>query len=269
MNFISSAAPLSQTNEAFWFIFKDNYLLIRDGQCGSSVSIITGSQPADIDLSFVNFFGVFDNNNCFAGILTSDSIPAGYQLKELRLLHGLLNEDIYIIACKAFEIVHWDKTHQFCSQCGSEMAKSGVDFSKICPSCNFQNYPRISPAIIVAITNDDKILLARHPGSDIFSVIAGYVEIGETLEDAVKRESMEEVNIEIKNVKYYTSQPWVFSHALMIAYTAEYYKGELKPDGKEIEEAGWFRASELPSGLPRPLSVSRKLIDWFINRSTR
>jgi NAD+ diphosphatase len=143
------------------------------------------------------------------------------------------------------------------------MKTSKIEYAKICPNCDLTLYPRISPAIIVAIIREGKILLARRAGSQMYSVIAGYVEAGETLEQTVYRESQEEVGLRVKNIRYFSSQPWPFSYALMLAFTAEYDCGDIVPDGKEIEEARWFAPNELPEIIPAPLSVARALIEWF------
>ncbi len=266
MNLNFSAVPPVHINQAVWFLFKDNDLLVSKDN--TSLPVLSNSQIADFKVSFVNYLGAFGTVHYFTATLTSDAFFSGYHTQELRSLYQKLDKDTFDIACRAFEIINWDKTHQYCGQCGTAMNRSGIDFSKICPCCGLQNYPRISPAVITAVTKENKILLARHPDSEIFSVLAGYVETGENLENAVAREIKEEVDIEVTNIRYFASQPWVFSHALMVAYTAEYHSGEIRVDGKEIEEAGWFSVKEMPEKIPRSLSISRRLIDWFINQNT-
>jgi NAD+ diphosphatase len=129
------------------------------------------------------------------------------------------------------------------------------------------SYPPVSPAIMILVTHEGKLLLARKPAfpSGRFSALAGFVEPGETLEDTVIRETREEVGVEVKNIRYFGSQPWPFPHSLMIAFTAEYAGGELRPDGVEIEETRWFEPSELPK-LPPSISISRRLIDTVAGR---
>lgn len=268
MNFNFSAIAPVHTGKGIWFLFNDNALLVSKNN--TSIPVLSKAQIADSDLKFINYLGTCNSVPCFTAFLNSDTISADYHTQDLLTLYrsqDSLGADMFNIAFKAYEILNWDRTHQYCGQCGSIMNRSSIDFSKICPCCGLQNYPRISPAIITAITKENKILLARHPRSELFSVLAGYVEAGETLEDAVRREVMEEVNIEIKNIHYFASEPWVFSHALMIAYTAEYQSGEIRADGKEIEEAAWFSVEKIPQRIPRKISISRKLIDWFINRN--
>ena len=131
--------------------------------------------------------------------------------------------------------------------------------------CKLIKYPVIAPAIIVAVTKNDMILLARARRfrGDLYSVLAGFVEGGENLENCVKREIREEVGIEVKNIKYFGSQPWPFPNSLMVAFTAEYSKGEICIDQEELLDAGWYKTDKLPL-IPEKPSIARDLIDWFI-----
>ncbi len=139
-----------------------------------------------------------------------------------------------------------------------------------CPSCRHLAYPRISPAVIMAVVRDGKLLLAHSARftKGFSSVLAGFVEAGETLEECVHREVREEAGIEVKNLRYFASQPWPFPNSLMIAFTAEHASGEIRIDGVEITEADWYPASALPSSLPSPHSIARRLIDWFRSNDT-
>jgi NAD+ diphosphatase len=130
------------------------------------------------------------------------------------------------------------------------------------------NYPRLSPAIIVAVCRDDRLLLAQNKRfrSGYYSVLAGFVEPGETLEECVKREVFEEVNIRVKNIRYFGSQPWPFPNSLMVGFTAEYAGGEIDENKSEIVEADWFTADNLPR-IPPQITIARWLIDWFRDNS--
>ena len=137
----------------------------------------------------------------------------------------------------------------------------------MCTKCGAVTYPVICPAIIVAITKGDEILLAHNKNfeDNIYSIIAGFVDAGEDLESTVKREVFEEVGIKIKNIKYYGNQTWAFPNSLMIGFFAEYESGEIKVDGKEILDAAWFKKDNLPN-LPKKMTIARKMIDSFILR---
>jgi NAD+ diphosphatase len=141
------------------------------------------------------------------------------------------------------------------------------EVAKQCPQCGFVSFPRISPAIIVLVEHDGKALLARSPRfkEGLFSTLAGFVEPGETLENAVRREVKEEAGINVKNIRYFGSQPWPFPDSLMIGFTAEYACGEITVDNNEILDARWFSADNMPE-IPGKISISRALIDWFLDR---
>ena len=149
------------------------------------------------------------------------------------------------------------------------MALETGDRALACPSCRNTIYPRISPAVIVAITSGGRLLLARSgrfPGQRMFSVIAGYVEPGETLEDCVRREIREEVGLEVRRIRYFGSQAWPFSGSLMVGFTAEHAGREITVDGREILEADWFAPDRLPE-IPGKISIARELIDWFVEKN--
>ncbi len=234
------------------------------------VSIPCAVKPADLPVAVLSlqYLGSLDGTPCFAGEIDRTSvIPENLSLQGLRGLYGSLREDLFVIAGMALQITDWDITHQFCSKCGERLVQEKNRRAKSCRKCNLEFYPRLAPAVIVAVTRDDSILLA-HAGrfpSKMYSVLAGFVEPRESLEQCVVREVKEEVNIEIKNLKYFGSQSWPFTNSLMIAFTAEYAGGRIQTDGDEITDAGWYKASDLPD-IPGKISVARKLIDWFVEQ---
>ena len=188
------------------------------------------------------------------------------EFRELRSLYDDLEEDIFLLAGKASQIVNWDRNHQFCGRCSTHTENMTDELAKKCPACGFKSYTRLSPAVITAIIKNGKILMAKQGyRGDMYGLIAGFVEPGETIEEAVKRETQEEVGLKIKNIKYFGSQPWPFPNSLMIAFTADYESGEIQVDGNEITSARWFTADELPR-IPSQMSIAGELIDWFINK---
>jgi NAD+ diphosphatase len=191
----------------------------------------------------------------------------GLQLEELRPLFGRLDEPSFWVAGRAAQIVHWDRTHRYCGRCGTPTHRHPTDRARECSACGLQAFPRLSPAVIVLVERGRQLLLARSPRfpRGRYSIIAGFVEPGETLEEAVARELREEVGIEVRDVRYFGSQPWPFPHSLMVGFTAQYAGGEVRPDPAELEDAGWFTRDHLPD-LPDRLSISRHLIDAFLAR---
>ncbi|MDR0597974.1 MAG: NAD(+) diphosphatase [Treponema sp.] len=164
---------------------------------------------------------------------------------------------------RAFHIMQWRRDSVYCGSCGGLNADAPAGLSRICPACGRAEFPRISPAVIVLITNHrDEILLARNANfiNNVYSLIAGFVEAGESLEAAAKREILEEVNIEVQDLRYAASQPWPFPNSLMLGFTATYAGGDLRPDGTEILDARWFSRETLPN-LPGNGSIARRLIE--------
>jgi len=168
---------------------------------------------------------------------------------------------------QAFHIAQWRRESLFCGSCGAKNTDSDTELARLCPACGHMEYPRIAPAVITLITNDEgKTLLAHNkkfaPG--VYSLIAGFVEAGENLEMAAARETREETGIEIGDIRYIASQPWPFPHSLMAGFSARYISGALKADDVEIEDARWFSRDSLPT-LPGPGSLSRYLINRWLD----
>jgi len=203
------------------------------------------------------------------GLESHGEVPDGMQLVFLRDLMGQIDDRMLALAGRAVQLIDFELTSKFCGRCGIP-TETLEDRGKKCPKCDHLIYPRLSPAIIVLVMKGDKALLARssHFMSNIYSVIAGFVEPGETLEHAVEREVMEEVGLKIKNIRYFASQPWPFPNSLMIGFIADYAEGEICVDGKEIIDAAWFSRDELPN-FPGKASISGHLIDWFVKKAEK
>ncbi len=186
----------------------------------------------------------------------------------LRALFDRMEPAVYAMAQQGAQLLHWRRTHRFCGLCGGLLQrKNNGERAMHCPICRQDFFPRLNPVVIVRITRGREILLARRATGpfNFYSVIAGFVEAGETLEQAVAREIREEVGLEVHRIRYFASQPWPFPNNLMIAFTAEHESGDVRPDGVEIGAAGWFTRDRLPD-IPHPISISRRLIDDFAAR---
>ncbi len=191
--------------------------------------------------------------------------PAGMRWVRLRATHALLPAELWRMAGRASEIVEWERAHRFCGRCGGRTAACGEPLARRCTNCGALHYPRLAPAVLVCVTAGDRLLLARSPHfpARMYSTLAGFVEPGESLEEAAAREVREEVGIEIRDVRYFGSQPWPFPSSLMVAFTAEYAGGELRPDPAEIEDAAWFAPGTLPP-VPPGMSLARAMIDAWV-----
>jgi NAD+ diphosphatase len=212
------------------------------------------------------YLGDCDGEPCFARPL-GDAPPTGAEPMPLRQLYGALSDETFAIAMLAMGILAWDRDHRFCGRCATPTVRSATERVRTCPACQLGAYPRLSPAVIVLVERDGRALLARNArvNTPFFSTLAGFVEIGETLEQTVAREIREEAGIEIADIRYFGSQPWPFTNSLMIGFTARWASGDLVEDPAEIKDAGWFAPDELPTIPPR-LSIARELIDDFVRR---
>ena len=264
-NFVASyAAPENLDQPAMWFIYMGNHVLVAYDETGQRIPV--ARTPADLKLQALRtqYLGKLPDHHCFAAEVEDGTpAPAGMQWSGLRALYGTLDDTVFALAGRAFQIVDWDRSHQFCGRCGTPTVLKEGERSRVCPSCAQLHYPRIAPAIMVLVRRGHEMLLARSPHfpPGMYSALAGFTEPGETLEQTIVREVQEEVSIEIGNIRYFASQPWPFPHSLMIAFHADYVAGEVTPDPAEIEDAGWFSAERLPEKLPSTISISRRLID--------
>ncbi len=196
--------------------------------------------------------------------LSAPPACAPAQLKGLRELFGRIPEAEMAVAARAFQVLEWSTAHAFCGRCGSATVFSTSEAARTCVSCGATHFARITPAVITLVRRGPDILLARGVrfGPRFYSLIAGFVEPGETLEQAVEREVWEEVGIQVRDVTYVASQSWPFPSQLMVGFTAEYGGGELRPNQAEISDARWVRADALPSDIdvPNTYSISGRLI---------
>lgn len=187
--------------------------------------------------------------------------PPGYEFRKLRAVLPMLG-DLGPVASRAFQVSEWVRTHRYCGVCATPMYQSDKELCFHCPACRFSAYPRISPAMMVLIKKNDSILLARHHqyGTGRYTALAGFVEAGENIEDAIHREVYEEVGLYVNDLRYFGSQSWPFPHSLMIAYTVEYESGELRIQQDEIADARWFGPGDPLPDIPRSESVAGRLI---------
>lgn len=260
--------PEPATAKGYWFILHNQKLVMSKG----SNTVPLGEVPEECQLQLDNryFLGNYKGKSCYCGDLRDiRQLPGGLELVSLRSLLGILDADMFTIAGRAMQLNNWRTTHRFCGKCGKPtIYDHSEEFSTICTDCNISFYPRISPVVIMSVVDGNRILLARSPRfrTGIFSTLAGFVEPGETLEEAVAREVHEEVNVKVKDIRYVASQPWPFPHSLMMGFQTTYAGGRIVIDNKEIEDAGWFSARDLPA-IPIQGTIARHLIQQFLDES--
>ncbi|WP_047243759.1 NAD(+) diphosphatase [Chromobacterium subtsugae] len=238
---------------ARWCVFDGSQLWLLDKRLPSL-------PPEGCQLTGTSFLGVHEEHNLFMAELVGIRPEQGEWLPLRPALMALPAAQIQA-AARAAQLRQFRHSHRYCGHCASPLQTSRDQVGKHCPSCGQVYYPRISPAMMVLVNRGRELLLARSPHftPGMYSALAGFVEPGETLEECVHRETLEEVGIRVKNLRYAFSQSWPFPHSLMLAFTAEYDGGDIRPQEDEIEDAGWFDIDALPT-LPSPISIAHHLI---------
>ena len=233
---------------------------------GDEFQLPTKKNVSDIlDTTESTFLFSLNGVRCFLVWNATRLIDDRFVYKEINSFRTLNPREIAWICIVGFQLNNWYLENKFCGKCGTKTAEKPDERAIICPNCSTVVFPKISPAIIVAILCKDKILLAHNSNFEQkrYSLVAGYVDVGETLEETVMREVKEEVGLDVKNIRYYKSQPWAFSGSMMIGFTAEADDTQpIRPDNVEITEADWFSRENLPNHPPK-ISIAGEMIDKF------
>lgn len=261
----------SQENESLsgWFIFYNGEILIEKKADGFHIPFSIAPPIAVPEGNTIHTIGTINQYTAKTFTLSkaiTNKEGNRFYMKDLRASYDFLPLNEYQMAGKASQILTWDKNSLFCPHCGTRTVQI-ARIAKRCPLCGQEIYPRISPAIIVLIKRgDDEILLvhARNFRGTFNGLVAGFLEPGETLEECVHREVMEETGLKIKNLKYFGSQPWPYPSGIMIGYTAEYDSGTIKLQNEELSAGTFYSRTHLPE-IPQKLSIARKLIDAWLN----
>ena len=279
IKFVShTVEPEDRSDAAYWFIFQGNKLLTQATGDTASVPLIDSPDTIGIRIIRRQYLGHLelpsgDQIHCFSAEMDpEDEVPDGLGADGLRQLYHKLDDHMFMLAGRGVQVMDWDRTHLYCGRCATATETLSYERAKKCPECELTSYPRLSPAIIIAVVRQSpegkQLMLARNHRfpTGFYSVIAGFVEPGETLEECAEREVGEEVGIHIKNIRYFASQSWPFPNSLMLGFTADYAGGEIVLEEAEIADANWFAADKLPH-LPPKISIARRLIDWFVEES--
>lgn len=257
-------APLATRRESersYTFVFRGAELLLREADL--ALPDERACESLGVSTAQLLSVGMLGEHYCAAAWVARDVAPAeGHRFVGLRALFGAIDESLLAVAGRAFQIAEWARTHRFCGACGTPTVGTAGERCFECPACSHLSYPRIAPAMMTLVKRGQAILLARHAASPTrrFTALAGFVEAGESIEDAVHREVLEEVGLQVKDLRYFGSQSWPFPHSLMIAFTAEYASGELAPDANEIAEARWFGPGDEFPEIPPGISIAAELI---------
>lgn len=259
-------------SDYYWLAYFQDHIFLHAGRTGFSALPHAGQTPPPEGV-MRHALGSADGR-ALKGIELS-SRPDEMWLRQaalcpitLRESYHILGHELYLLAGKGRELIHWHHFSRYCPFCGAK-TRLNTPISKICPACGYEQFPAISPAILALVRKGNRILLARSPRfvNGFYSILAGFVETGETLEECVQREVMEESGISVINIRYFGNQPWPYPSGLMVGFTADYLSGEIVLRDHELSEAAFLTRQEAQKiGLPEPYSLARVMIDhWMQN----
>lgn len=256
----------TSNTERYWFLFYNNQILLHKSGQSFDIPYASSAPAAYADALDVNYS---DHVPAVAARLNAPFEETDeYVMSDLRQSYYILSEKDYLKSGKASQLLYWDAHSHFCPACGAAMTQT-TPITKKCPHCGFELYPTIATAIIVLIHKGDKILLvhAKNFRHNFKGLVAGFLEVGETLEECVYREVMEETGLTIANVRYFDNQPWPYPSGLMVGFTADYVSGSIKLQEEELSDADFFSRDELPE-IPGKMSMARRLIDaWLAEKA--
>ena len=255
------------TEKRLWFVFFNDQLLLEK-QGGKLVVPCRETPPTPVsEWTHIHEMSLFDGETYNAYALSAPvAEDERFAMVGLRASFDVLLHSQYLKAGKAQELIYWDKNSRFCPACGMPMDWH-TNISKRCVGCGKEIWPTVATAIIVLISRGDEVLMvrARNFKGDYYGLVAGFVETGETLEECVEREVMEETGLRIRNIRYFASQPWPYPCGLMVGFTAEYESGEIKLQDSELSAGDFFSKDNLPN-IPGKMSLARRLIDYWRNK---
>jgi len=250
----------------YYFVFCKDDLLLQPLADGTFTIPCQEEPPTEVKpwTHLMTINAMADGTEVIAYRLDTPPASLSLQPTPLRQSYYKLPRELYLKAGKCQELLYWDQNTRFCGVCGSPMRMATV-ISKKCTECGKEIWPQLATAVIVLIHRDEEVLLvrARNFRSDFYGLVAGFVETGETLEEAVAREAMEETGVSITNIRYFASQPWPYPCGLMVGFHADYVSGEIHLQRSEIAKGGWFRRDNLPT-IPEKLSIARMLLDDWL-----
>jgi NAD+ diphosphatase len=257
---------------SYCFLFYKKEIIFKEHEDCPKFLLINEVEKLGIDSSEMIYIGTVDGNDYYAASVSAKDKIQGYFSKDVNEIYGEVAENIFLLVLRALHFINWLNKNKYCGCCGKKVQvdpektyTEGLTYIE-CSNCGNMMFSFINPCILVAVLKDDKILLARSPHftPNMYSLLSGFVEPGEFIETAVRREVKEEVGIDIKNIKYFGSHPWPFSNSLMFGFLAEYSSGEVTIDNNEIEAADWFSLDDLPYIPDYKWSFARKIIDYIL-----
>ncbi len=260
--------PREGMENCWYFLCREDTLLSRPEASGESWLPLSQKDFEQLEgrVGLQYYLGLLGDRHCIAGFLEeAEPLPSGWRWDSLYALYIKAERPFLALAGRALQILRWDQNHRWCGRCGGAMEMHAEERAKICPRCSFIAYPRLDPCVIVLVHRGEELLLARNHSfpEGMYSALAGFMEPGESAEDAIHREVFEETGLEISTPCYQESEPWAFPHQLMLGFHAPYRGGELRINEKELSAARWWHYGELPQ-IPPPNFIAGRLIERFL-----
>lgn len=257
---------LNPKESDFVLVFQGDRLLIRDGE---QIAFMTWKEALTLSTKKrkdVHYLFAIDEIYFFYMQAEEERVcPVGYRLAQRQEFRSLKPKHLGFAAVTAFHLNGFYNKNQFCGCCGGKLVHDHKERMLYCHECDNRIYPRINPAVIVAVTNGDKLLLTKYNGRNTkgYALVAGFNEIGESFEDTVKREVMEETGLKVKNIRYYASQPWAFADNILAGYFCEVDGDEeIHMDEEELSLACWMKKKDIPVEW-NDLSLTNEMICHF------
>lgn len=248
---------------AYWLVIRDDQILLDSA---NNIPLATANELfVCYEAKRAMYLGALQGKRVYSINISQVAVGPENALSFVSLIDLIrqseLTFDAFSYAAKAIQFQHFLLTHKYCGRCGKKMQAISWELAMQCKPCQHRCYPKLHPCVIMAVIKGDQLLLAKNKrsDSDTYSILAGFVEPGETLEHAVAREIEEEVSIKVKNIRYFGSQPWPFPHQLMVGFIADYDSGEIQIDEKEISAADWYNLADLPK-IPGRYSIAGEII---------
>ena len=267
---ISMPSSEMVTNDDYVLLFTDNKILTKDGTniCILPLKEVYANYMCNFDEQDYFYLGEINSKKIYSVFINCDLHEGLFVFQSVRDVLKISDLETAQIVSRAKQLLHWHRASRYSGCCGKPTKLCHDETAKVCSGCEKIAYPSISPVIIVLIEDGKRILLARSPhfAKGMYSTLAGFIESGETCEEAIRREVREEVGVEIKDITYFGSQSWPFPSSLMLGFRAKYEGGNIQIDNKEIEDAQWFDISKLPQ-LPHECSIARHLIDDYVSKN--
>lgn len=257
--------PAPQDRSGYWFLVQKEALLLPVGDGALALPSGRLPQPLEGHVRAVVYLGIYEGHACWAAAVAADApMPDGFRQESIVPRETRLTDDLLSLGGIALQALHWERMSRHCPCCGKPSVAIEGEWGRRCPECHAEHYPSLHPAVIVLVRDGERVVLTRKSfwPKNRYGLVAGFVDAGESLEEAVRREVLEEVGFQVTEIRYVASQYWPFPSQLMIGFTARYAGGELSVDREELEDARWFSVHALPD-LPPKLSIARYILDRF------